>query len=340
MSPITAVAPKQKINNNTSWARIQTKSTENNFYFFAFVREQRLLFVIMVFHILSSIAMAMLVLSNVHSTCTTLLKNGDTERILRTELQFWVAFVLVNVVTGLFRDDKPELEVVTSIALVLLKHFDHDQAILARFFNFSESLMKAADEHFISPNTQRLLVRPCTTLLHYTLSTMQHSQHISKDDKHRAVKSIQENTQFIRTEIRARDKERLAASLSPAEQKENVAEHRGVGGVALQTPVKRTPVPVVTFSSLRNYYSKHGMAMTDERIQHMLKVYDGKLDVLRRKLVERYGFDFEEPRPVHTPKSAGTLGRGRPNSTGIHKDGPATTGPTLRHRTSQRLPTL
>lgn len=263
----------------------------------------------MVFNALATITMTMLVMSNVYSTCRTLLRDGGTETVLRIELQFWVIYVIVHAVTGCFRDDKPELQLIASLFLVLCKHFDSDRSILNSIFSASDQTLKVLDEQFISPNTQRLLVKPCTQLLHYTLSNMKNSTTISKEDKQLAAESIQSDIGMIRAELLSRCKSRLRGGSSNEEQRPETQKIP-----ALRTPEKiqpksqRVEAAEISFGALRKYFASNSIPMSDEQIPKILALYKGRDEELRAKLLSKFGFEMESsPRSLSTPQSAGVF---------------------------------
>lgn len=295
----------------------------------------------MVFATLATIAMAMLALSNVYSTCTALLRDGATEAVMRIELQFWVIYVIVHAGTGWFRDDKPELQLIASLFLVLCKHFDNDRAILDSIFKGSDQCLKLLDEQFIVPNTQRLLIEPCTSLLDYSLSIITNSTTITKEDKQTAAESISQNiNSLVRVELHKRVKDKFQVNDSKDEASTST-EPSATSAATPKTPEKKTAKKPassrLSYGALRKYFVRHGIPMSDDQIPKILNLYANRDDELRQKLAEKFGHPVEDSTSVSTPQSAGVVEGGtRASSFTRSVAGPATD--TVPHRRRPALP--
>lgn len=309
----------------------------------------------MVFATLSTIAAMTLAGLNVYSTFKVLRDDSDTK--LRGELKFWSVYVLVIVVTDLFRADKPELQFVATLALVLCRHLDTENVVLRRVFDFFAQGVATLDTHFIQPNAQKLLVQPCALMVTSALRTLQQSRSLSTADRALAVRSVESSAAVVSAEILVRDKRHFHPNdASSSGKSPGSASHTpssppagggagagGAGAGSAATPV-RPKKPELSFTTLRHYFDACNAAMSDAQITQILKTFVGRDDDLRQKLQAKYGQPVEQREPgpdavLSTPRfvdgHVGTL-KSHMNSSEEWDDVSASSvmsdGPALRRR--------
>jgi hypothetical protein len=305
----------------------------------------------MVFATLSTIAAMTLAVLNVYSTFKVLRDDSATK--LRGELKFWSVYVLVIVVTDLFRADKPELQFVATLALVLCRHLDTENVVLHRVFDFFAQGVATLDTHFIQPNAQKLLVQPCALMVTSALRTLQQSRSLSTADRALAVRSVESSAAVVSAEILVRDKRHFhpndaSSSKSPVSASHTPSAGGGAGAGGAGAGSAATPVrpkkPELSFTTLRQYFDACNAAMSDAQITQILKTFVGRDDDLRQKLQAKYGQPVEQREPgpaavLSTPRfvdgHVGTL-KSHMNSSEEWDDVSASSvmsdGPALRRR--------
>ena len=318
----------------------------------------------MLLYLLITLATAALSLSNVFSTFKKL-RNGNEETDLRIELQFWGVYVLVLVLSdmvGWMRGDggAPLMKLVLSFVLVVVKHLDTEHAVITSVFNVAEQAMRFLDEHFVTPNCEKFLLRPCTHLVEFTLQTVRQSKSLSDEDRAEVAAAIRQSGNDIRDEIVRRDKARFAMPVAadtppaspgfqaPAADDDRTAEDvvaagaessSAPAGVVTPPRARGGAAPArargLTFAALQRYFAQHGVVKTAKQIAQVLEVFQGRDAELRSKLQSKYGAAVEDQAVpaanLSTPQSAGTIGR-----SSAHADepqvGPFTDNVMLRRR--------
>jgi len=254
----------------------------------------------MLYEIFHTTVTLLLAVCNVYHSFKVLQANAS-EQTVRKELEFWGVYVLAFLLTEMLRADAPWLQLTTALGLVCLREFASDVAVLSTIFEASKTCVNFVDEHLITPNSEKLLVKPCTRLLRYTLDTVKKSKSLSNDDRKVAAESLRHSLADIRKEIVARDKLRFS------EQAQSTDDDTAFDANSQrpQTPVKKTPL---TLASLHRYFSQHGIGMTDSQIAQILKNYENRDDELREKLEAKYHHPVEEHHAaaLRTPQSAQT----------------------------------
>ncbi len=236
--------------------------------------------------VLASVVTIVLSIINVLRTFKTLHMNYSPQVRLH-ELQFWSVYMAGVVLTWLLAwvrgDSTPVLQLFVCVALVVVKYLDSDHAIISSVYGVAEQGAQFLDVHFVTPNSEKFLLRPCAQLMQFGLQTIRESRSLSPIDRARAAECLSHSNEEILAELARRKQETAPTGAAAATA--------GADESPLSVP---PPASALSFASLRRYFLLVNALMSDDDIARVLTTYDGRDAELRRKLEKKYSRSLDD----------------------------------------------